>query len=125
MRLQILKNFITYAILIFYICTPMLDGMVCADCIGNAPFRGEITISHMKTAHADVSYSQKGEKHSNTATEQGHKSFCSICANALMGTEISSINPPIVVVQCINPPALPVISELHYSIDKPPQNILV
>ncbi|MEE9914028.1 MAG: hypothetical protein K4571_20135 [Deltaproteobacteria bacterium] len=122
MRLQVHKNIITFAILLCYLCTPMLDSMVCADCMGNAPFRGEMTINHMKTSPDDVSSAKKGETQSNPATEQGHKSFCSICANVLMGTEVSSVNPPIISTQCDNPRALPSISELHYSIDKPPQN---
>jgi hypothetical protein len=103
----------------------MLDGMVCADCVGNAPFQGEITSSQMKTSPVDVSYSQKGEMQSSTTSEQGNKSFCSICANVLMGTEDSSSILHIVVDQCDSPRALPAISELHYSIDKPPQNLLV
>ena len=119
------KNFIIVAILLCYLCVPMLDGMICADCIGNAPFRGEKTISHVKTTPVGVNYAKKGAAHANPATEQGHKSFCSICANVLMGTEVSSVNPPIILTQYDNPRALPAISELHYSIDKPPQNFLV
>jgi hypothetical protein len=125
MRLQRSKNLITYAIVLFYLCTPMLDSIVCADCIGNTPFLGEITKSYPNTSNVDVNYTKKGETQSNTATEQGHKSFCSICGNVLMGTEASSINQPIIVAQYDNPFALPAFSELHYSIDKPPQNILV
>jgi hypothetical protein len=125
MRLTIHRSLITYAILLFYLCTPMLDGMVCADCVGNAPFQGEITISQMKASHVDVSYSQKGEIQSSTTSERGNKSFCSICANVLMGTEDFSSNLHIIVDQCDSPHALPAISELHYSIDKPPQNLLV
>jgi len=125
MNFRSLGNYLTYAILLFYLCTPLLDGMVCTDCIGNAPFRGETTISHMKTLHVDVSCSKKGETQSNTAGEQGHKSNCSICANVLLGTKVSFVNPSIVVVQCNNARALPMISEVHYSIDKPPQNSLV
>jgi hypothetical protein len=103
----------------------MLDSAVCVDCAGHAPFQGETAISHMQTAHIDVSYSKKNETQSNTATEQGHQSFCSICANVLMGTEVSSSNLHIIVAQCDSPRALPMISELHYSIDKPPQNSIV
>lgn len=125
MRFRLLRNYLTYVILLLYICIPTLDSMVCADCIGTAPFRGEAAISHMKTAHVDVSYSSKGEKQADTATERGHKSICSICANVLMGTEVSSSNLHIIVAQCDNPLVLPAISELHYSIDKPPQNSLV
>jgi len=125
MRLQILKNLITYAILIFYICTPMLDSIVCADCMGNAPFRGEAAISHIQTSHVDVSYSKKGETRSNTTTEQGHKSFCSICANVLLGVEVYSSQVPILIVQRNDTHIAPPLSELHYSIHKPPPNFLV
>ncbi len=125
MRRKISKSLITYAVLLFYICTPMLDCAVCVDCAGHVPFQGETTISHMQTSHIDVSYSKKDETQSNTATEQGHQSFCSICANVLMGTEVSSSNLHIIVAQCDSPRALPMISELHYSIDKPPQNSIV
>jgi len=125
MHLQLHRSLITYAILLFYLCTPMLDSMVCAVCAGNAPFQGEITTSQMKTSYVDVSYSQNGEMQSSTTSEQSNKSFCSICANVLMGTEDSSSNLHIIVAQCDSPHALPAISELHYSIDKPPQNLLV
>jgi hypothetical protein len=125
MRLKIPKSLITYAVLLFYVFTPMLDSVICTDCAGHAPFQGETTISHMKTSHVDVSYSKKNETQSGSATEQGHQFFCSICANVLMGTEASSVNPSIIIAQCENPRALPAISELHYSIDKPPQNLFV
>jgi hypothetical protein len=122
MHLQLHKNLISFAILLCYLCTPMLDSIVCIDCIGNTPFRGGIAIGHMNTFPVDVNYAKKGETQSNPATEQGHKSFCSICANVLMGTDVSSVNPPIILTPCDNPRAMPAISELHYSIDKPPQN---
>lgn len=124
MRLQILKNLITYAILIFYLCTPMLDSIVCADCMGNAPFRGEATISHTQTLHVDVSYSKKGETHSNTTTEQGQKSFCSICANVLLGVEIYSPQVHILLAESYGTHIATPLSELHYSIHKPPPNFL-
>jgi hypothetical protein len=125
MRLNISKNLVTYAILLFYICTPMLDSAVCVDCAGHAPFQGETTLSHMQTSHTDVSYSTKDETQSDDATEQGHQSVCSICANVLIATDVSSVNPPVILAQCEVPRTLPLISELHYSIDKPPQNLLV
>lgn len=125
MRLLMRKKFIIIAILLCYLCMPMLDSIICADCIGNAPFWGEKTISHVKTTPVGVSYAKKGAAHSNPATEQGHKSFCSICANILMVTETSFVNPPVILTQCDNPPSLPAVSELHCSIYKPPQNFLV
>jgi len=103
----------------------MLDSVVCADCAGHAPFQGKTAISHMKASHVDVSYASKDETQSGHATERPQQSFCSICANVVMGTEAASVNPSISVTQRQNPRALPVISELHYSIDKPPQNLLV
>lgn len=124
MRLQIPKCFMTYAIVLFYLCTPMLDGTVCADCAG-APLGGGITISHMKTAHVDVNYSKKGQTRSNTDREQGHKSFCSICANSILGIEVYSSQEPILVVQSNETHMEPPLSELHYSIHKPPPNFLV
>ncbi|PKN96384.1 MAG: hypothetical protein CVU43_20975 [Chloroflexi bacterium HGW-Chloroflexi-5] len=86
---------------------------------------GEKTISHVKTTPVGVNYAKKGSAHANPATEQGHKSFCSICANVLMGTQIFSVNPPGMLTQCDTPSTLPAVSEPHYSIDKPPQNFLV
>lgn len=125
MRRKISKSLITYAVLLFYLCTPVLDSMVCADCAGHVPFQGESTISHMKAAHIDVSYSPEGGTSSDTAPERGHKAFCSICANVLMGAVVSAVKPPVLLVQRNFPRAMPTISELHYSIDKPPQNSLV
>lgn len=125
MHLKIPGSLITYAVLLFYLCTPMLDSMVCADCVGHVPFQGETTIAHMKTLHTDVSYSAKNEPQSDTDTEKGDPSFCSICANVLMNAEVSSFDPPIIVGLCSKPRAWPLISELHCFIDKPPQNSLV
>lgn len=125
MRFRLPRNYMTLFILIFYLCTPMLDRMVCADCVGNTSFQGQITIGHMNTAHVDVNYSPKSKNQSSNTSEQGHKSFCSICANVLMGIEVFSSNIHIIVVQVYIPHAVSSISELHYSIDKPPQNFLV
>ncbi len=125
MRLPTFKNLITCAVLFFYLCTPMLDSVVCADCAGHAPLQGKTAISHMKASHVDVSYSRKDKTQSGNADDRDHQSFCLICANVLMGTEAASVNLSISVTQRQNPRALPVISELHYAIDKPPQNLLV
>jgi hypothetical protein len=125
MRLRFIKNSLTYAILILCVFVPMLDGMVCADCIGNDPFQGETTISHLQSLHDDVRYSSKDGAPSKTASTQDAESFCSICANDLMGVEILSPDIHIPVAQCDVPCAEPTLSELHYPINKPPQNLLV
>jgi len=103
----------------------MLDSMVCADCIGNAPFQGEATIGNLQAPYVDVSYSSNDGTQSKTPGTQDAKSFCLICANILMGVEAFSPNPHIVMAQCNGPQAVPSHSELHYSINKPPQNLLV
>jgi hypothetical protein len=125
MRLKGNKSLIIYAVLLFYLCTPLLDGLVCAGCAGHVPFQLETAIGHMKTMHKDVSYDTKNEQHSNTDTEKRDQSFCSICANSIMNTDVYSVNPPVIIAQYHKPRALPLASELHYSIDKPPQNIFV
>ena len=125
MGVKVHRSLIVYAVLLFYLCTPVLDSMVCADCAGNVPFRGETTISHMKTLHTDVSYSRKGETKSETIPDQDHKTICSICANVVMDTEISSVNPPAVTAQSHDAQTFDLISALHCPIDKPPQNRLV
>lgn len=125
MRAGLLKNYLTLFILISYLCIPMLDRMVCADCVVNNPFQGQITIAHMKTAHVDVSYSPKSKTQTSNTSEQGHKAFCSICANVLMSTEVFSSNIQFIVVDYNKPQTVSVVSELHYSIEKPPQNFLV
>jgi len=125
MHFKIYKSFIIYAILLFYVCTPMLDSMLCADCVGNVSFRDVTTVSHMETSHVDVSYSEKGCSQSNTSNEQGNKSLCSICANSALSTEVYSQQMSVLGEQnYLNPLEQP-ISELHYSIHKPPPNFFV
>ena len=127
MRLRLLRNHLTYVILILYVLIPFFDSMVCADCSGNAPFQGETTISQLKAFHDDVIYSSKDGTQSKTSGGQDAKSLCScsICANVLMGVEVFSTNLHIVVSQYDSPHAILALSELHYSIHKPPQNLLV
>lgn len=119
-----LKRLTILAVLLIYLVTPMLDSMLCADCIGNVPFRGVTTISHIETSHVDVSYSKKGCSQSNTSTKQGHKFSCSICSNSILDTEIYSPQVHILVAKsdCIT--IEQPLSELHCSIHKPPQNFL-
>lgn len=123
MRLRLLRSLITYVILILYVLIPILDIMVCADCMGNAPFQGETTIGHLQALHDDVSYSSKDGTQSKTRGTEDAKSFCSICANVLMSVEVSSPNPHTIVAQYDGQHTVSALSELHYSIDKPPQNL--
>ena len=125
MRLRLPRNPLTYVILTLYVLIPFFDSMVCADCIGNAPFQGETTIGHLQASRNDVSYSSKNGTQSKTCGAQDAKSFCSICANVLMGVEVFSTNPHIVVSQYYGSHAIFALSELHYSINKPPQNLPV
>lgn len=121
MRLRFLRNLITYVILLFYILVPLLDRMVCADCI--APFPGEATISHLQTPHDDVPYEMHDGAFSKTSGDKAAASFCLICANVLMGVQVCSPHAHITVVEWDGPCAMPALSELHYSIHKPPQNL--
>ena len=125
MRLRFLKSLVTYGILILYVLIPILDSMVCADCIDNAPFQGEATIGHLQASHDDVIYiSHEGTK-SKIPDEQAAISFCSICANFLMGVEVFASHVHLSVAQWDDPCAVPTLSDLHHSIYKPPQNHLV
>lgn len=124
MRLRVPVNSLTYIILILYVFIPMLDGMVCADCTGNPPFQGKTTIGHLQAPHDDVIYPSHAGTKSQTSAEQNTRSFCSICANVLMGVEVflPQVHNPVAPWHA--PCAVPILSEFHYSIDKPPQNLL-
>ena len=125
MRFRLFKKYLTYFILLFYICVPMLDMLVCADCIGNAPFSGQTAISYMKTSQVDVNFSKKDNTQSNTSSEQGNKIFCSFCANSILGVEVYSPQVPVQFVQNVGTYITSPFSESHYSIHKPPPNSLV
>lgn len=125
MRLRFLKSLVTYGILILYVLIPILDSMVCADCIDNAPFQGEATIGHLQAPHDDVSYSSKDGAQSKTSGAQDAKSYCSICSNVILGVEVFFPNLHIIVAQCDGPHVVPALFDLHHSIYKPPQNLLV
>lgn len=125
MRSKIPRSLIAYAALIFYICTPLLDSAVCADCVGNVPFPAAATLSPMETLHADVSYSRKDCPQANDPTEQGHRSSCSICSNSALDTEPYSPQVHVLVSNCDCIPIEQPLSELHYSIHKPPPNFFV
>lgn len=126
MRSKKPRSLIVCAVLIFYICTPLLDSAVCADCIGNVPFLGVATISHLETWHADVNHSRQGCSQTNNSNEQGHKSSCSICSNSIfLDTEVCSPQVHILVAKSVCIPIEQPLSELHYSIHKPPPNSFV
>ena len=114
-------------ILLLYVLTPLLDSMVCAGCLDDAPFQCEITIGRLQAPHDEVAYTSHGGTQSNSPVSDEHaaKSFCSICANVRMGADVFSPHVHISVARWNGPCATPALSELHYSIDKPPQNHLV
>ena len=125
MRLRLPRKPLTYVILILYVLIPMLDSMVCADCSGNAPFQGGTTIGHLQSSHEGGICASHDGAQSKPPGEQAAKSFCSICANFLMSVEVFSSHVHIFVAQWDGPRAVPALSELHHSINKPPQNLLV
>ncbi len=125
MRLKLHSAPLTFVFLILYVFVPMLDSMVCADCLGNAPFRGGTTIGHLQTPHDDVVCPEHDGTKSKTADEKDTKSLCSICANVLMGVEVFSPHVHTSVAPWHSPWAVTALSEPHYSINKPPQNLLV
>jgi hypothetical protein len=125
MHLRSFRNFSAYFILLFYLCTPMLDSMVCEDCLGNAPFHGETAIRHSKALHTDVTYSPKSKTQSRTEGDETHKSFCPLCANFLLNVPMFSVRVHIPVAEWEPPDDVLPLSEFHHSIHKPPQNFLV
>lgn len=124
MRLGSYINPLTYIILVLHVFVPILDCMACAHCMGSAPFRGETTIGHLQAPPDDVIYSPHDGTAAKAPGEQAAKSLCSICANVLMGTEVFLPQVHISVAQWHGPCAVPALSELHSSINKPPQNPL-
>jgi hypothetical protein len=105
----------------------MLDSMVCADCVDNAPFQCEATIGYPQAPHDDMIYTSHDETQSKNSvpSDQAARCFCPICANVRMGVEVFSPNVNIAVAQWDGPSAVATLSEFHSSIDKPPQNLLV
>jgi hypothetical protein len=128
MRLRLFKKLITYGILILYVLTPMLDSMVCAGCMDDKPFQCETTSGHLLQAAPNddvISAPHDGaQSPPPVSDEHAAKSFCSICANFLTGVEVFSPNVHTAIAPWDGPCAVPALSELHYSIDKPPQNLL-
>jgi hypothetical protein len=92
--------------------------------MGNAPFRGETTIAHLQASHDDATYTSHDGAQSKIPGEQNAEFHCSICANFLMGVEVFSLHAYIFVTQWNGLCAVPPLSELHHSINKPPQNLL-
>jgi hypothetical protein len=127
MRLRLLKRLGTCAILLLYVLVPLLDSMVCAECMDHASFQCETTIGHLQAPHGDMIYAAHTEAPSKTSApgDQAAKCFCPICANVRMGVEVFSPNVNFAVAQWDGPSAAAALSEFHSSIDKPPQNLLV
>lgn len=125
MRFGLLKNHLIYIIVLFYFLVPVLDSMSCAHCEGNLPFRSKTTIGHLQASHNDVAYSTKGGSQSKAPSKQDVNDFCSICANTVLGVEVFSTNLHAAVSQYKGTHVIPVPSGPHYSINKPPQNLLV
>lgn len=123
MRLRLLKKLITYGILILYVLIPVLDSIVCADCIGSlAPQRGA-AICHLQSPLDEVAYTAPGGGRSQTPSGQAAPTFCSICADFPTGVEGFSQHVHSCVAQWVGPSGAPPLSEYHNSIIKPPQNI--
>jgi hypothetical protein len=126
MRLRLFRKLITYGILLLYVFTPMLDSMVCAGCMDDKPFQRETTIGCLQAPDDEVVYTAHdgAQPLPPIADERAAKSFCSICANPLTGIEVFYPNVHAAITPWDGPCAVPALSELHYSIDKPPQNLL-
>ena len=126
MRLRFLKSLVTYGILILYVLIPILDSMVCAGCLDNEPFQCETSIGCLQAPYDEVVYTSHDGTQSNApiSDEYAAKPFCSICANFLMGVDVFSPNTHLVVTQWDGPSDVTALSEFHYSIYKPPQNLL-
>ena len=124
MRPRLLVMPLTYLIILCYLLAPMLDSMVCADCMGNAPFPAQTTISQQPNANDDGGSAANCGAQSSPHSKQTTKSSCSICANFLVGVEVFSPHMYIPVIQYNAPLVIPPPSEFHYSINKPPQNLL-
>lgn len=125
MSFRFLKKIVIYGIVILYVLIPMFDSMVCADCLDSAPFQREMMISHLQTPHDDVINISRDVAQSETSGERTATSFCSICANFLMGIDVFASHVHLSVVPWDGPCDLPALSNLSQSIDKPPQNLLV
>lgn len=124
MSRRFLKNLVIYPILILYVLIPVFDTMLCADCLDSTPFEREMTIGHLQTPHDDVINLSRDVAQSETFGERTATSFCSICANFLMGVDVFASQVHLSVVPWDGPCDLPALSNLAQSIDKPPQNLL-
>ena len=126
MGLRFFRYCVTSAVLLLYVLTPLLDSMVCAGCMDDKPFQCETTIGCLQAPKDEVVYTAHDGAQSPPPVSDEHaaKSFCSICANFLTGVEVFSPNVHTAIAPWDGPCAVPALSELHYSIDKPPQNLL-
>lgn len=125
MRLRLIKSLIIYGILILYVLIPVLDSIACANCMDKEALQCKTTIGCLKAPHDEAGYASHDETGSKTSGKQAAASFCSICANFLLGVEVFASQVRLSVTQWVNPSAVPALSILHHSIDKPPQNHLV
>ncbi len=126
MSLRFFRYFITSAVLLSYLLTPLLDSMACAGCVDSRPFQCETTIGSLRAVQDELTYTSYDGQHAGAPASDEHTagSFCSVCANSFMGVEDFSPAVHIVVARWDGPYVSPALSELHYSIDKPPQNLL-
>ena len=127
MSLRFFRYFITSAVLLSYLLTPLLDSMACAGCVDSRPFQCETTIGSLRAVQDELTYISYDRQHAGAPASDEHTagSFCSVCANFLTGVEVFSPNVHTAIAPWDGPCAVPALSELHYSIDKPPQNLLV
>lgn len=125
MRLRFLKSLVIYGILVLYVLIPTLNSIACANCMDKEALQCKATIGCLKAPHDEAGYTSHDETGSKTPGKQAATSFCSICANFLVGVEAFPSQVHLSVVQWVGPSAMPAPSDLHHSIDKPPQNRLV
>ena len=126
MRLRFFRYCVTSAVLLLYVLTPLLDSMVCAGCMDDKPFQCETTIGCLQAPKDEVVYTAHDGAQSPAPVSDEHaaNSFCSICANSPTGVDTFSQNVHTAITPWDGACAVPALSELHYSIDKPPQNHL-
>lgn len=125
MLLRFQKSLIIYCILILYVLMPMLDSIACANCMDKEALKCITTIGCLKAPCDEAGYTSHDETGSKTPGKQAATSFCSICANFLVGVEVFPSQVHLSVVQWVGLSAVPALSDLHHSIDKPPQNSLL
>jgi len=92
----------------------------------NEPFQCKTTIGNLQTPRYDALSASHDRTQSKTPVSDEHtaKSFCSICTNFVTGVDVFSPNLHITAAQWDGPTDVTALSEFHYSIHKPPQNLL-